>query len=43
VVIAVGVLIVAAGGTATLTGANNILELTNLVGIAVMFAGFLLA
>lgn len=43
VVIAVGVLIVAAGGTATLTGANGILEVTNLVGIAVMFAGFLLA
>ncbi len=43
VVIAVGVLIVAAGGTATLTGANGILEVTNMVGIAVMFAGFLLA
>lgn len=43
VVIAVGVLIVAAGGTATLTGASNILEVTNLVGIAVMFGGFLLA
>lgn len=42
VVIAVGVLIVAAGGTATFTGASGILELTNLVGIAVMFAGFLL-
>lgn len=43
VVIAVGVLIAAAGGTATLTGANGILEVTNLVGIAVMFVGFLLA
>ncbi|HEY8655748.1 MAG TPA: hypothetical protein VIN34_03310 [Candidatus Limnocylindria bacterium] len=42
VVIAVGVLIVAAGGTATFTGASGILELTNLVGITVMFAGFLL-
>lgn len=43
VVIAVGVLIVAAGGTVTFTGANGILETTNLVGLAVMFAGFLLA
>jgi len=42
VVIAVGVLIVAAGGTATFTGASGILELTNLIGITVMFAGFLL-
>lgn len=43
IVIAVGVIIVAYGGTATLTGASGILELTNLIGIAVMFAGFLLA
>ena len=43
VIIAVGVLIVAAGGTVTFTGANGILETTNLVGLAVMFAGFLLA
>jgi hypothetical protein len=43
VIIAVGVFIVAAGGTATFTGANGILEYTNLVGVAVMFAGFLLA
>jgi len=42
VVIALGVLIVAAGGTATFTGGSGILELTNLVGICVMFAGFLL-
>lgn len=42
VVIAVGVLIVASGGTATFTGASGILEFTNLVGICVMFAGFLL-
>ncbi len=42
VVIAVGVLIVAIGGTATFTGASGVLELTNLVGISVMFAGFLL-
>ncbi len=43
VVIAVGVLVVAAGGTATFTGASGILEVTNLVGVSVMFVGFLLA
>jgi hypothetical protein len=42
VVIAVGVLIVAAGGTATFTGASGVLEVANLVGLSVMFAGFLL-
>jgi len=42
VIIAVGVFIVAAGGTATFTGASGVLELANLVGLAVMFAGFLL-
>ncbi|MFN2519764.1 MAG: hypothetical protein ABR525_01825 [Candidatus Limnocylindria bacterium] len=42
VIIAAGVLVVAAGGTAAFTGAGGILETTNLVGIAVMFAGFLL-
>jgi hypothetical protein len=42
VIIAVGVLIVAAGGTATFTGASGVLELANLVGLSVMFAGFLL-
>jgi hypothetical protein len=42
VVIAVGVLIVAAGGTVTFTGASGVLELANLVGLSVMFAGFLL-
>lgn len=42
IVIAVGVLIVAVGGTATFTGASGVLEFTNLVGISVMFAGFLL-
>ena len=41
-VIALGVLIAAAGGTATFTGASGILELTNLAGVSVMFAGFLL-
>jgi hypothetical protein len=42
-VIAVGVLIVAYGGTATFTGASDILESANLVGVSVMFLGFLLA
>ena len=41
-VIAVGVLIVAAGGTVAFTGASGILELTNLLGVSVMFVGFLL-
>jgi hypothetical protein len=43
IVIAVGVIIIAAGGTVTFTGANGILEYTNLVGLCVMFAGFLIA
>jgi hypothetical protein len=43
VIIAVGVLIAALGGTVTFTGASGILELTNLLGVSVMFAGFLLA
>jgi hypothetical protein len=42
-VIAAGVLIVAIGGTATFTGATGILEVTNLIGVSVMFGGFLLA
>lgn len=42
IVIAVGVLIVAAGGTATFTGASGLVDITNLVGVSVMFAGFLL-
>jgi len=41
-VIAVGVLIVAAGGTVAFTGASGILEFTNLLGVSVMFVGFLL-
>jgi hypothetical protein len=41
-VIAVGVFIVAAGGTVAFTGASGILELTNLVGVSVMFVGFLI-
>jgi len=43
IVIAIGVLIVAAGGTVTFTGASGVLELANLVGVSVMFAGFFLA
>ena len=43
IVIAAGVLIVAVGGTVTFTGASGILELTNLIGVSVMFAGFLIA
>jgi hypothetical protein len=43
VVIAIGVLIAAAGGTVTFTGASGILEFTNLLGVSVMFAGFVLA
>ena len=42
VIIAVGVLIVAAGGTATFTGASGVLEVANLVGLTVIFGGFLL-
>ena len=42
-VIALGVIVVALGGTVTFTGANGILEYTNLIGLCVMFAGFLLA
>jgi hypothetical protein len=43
IVIAVGVFIVAFGGTVTFTGAHGVLEYTNLVGLCVMFAGFLIA
>ena len=42
-VIALGVIVVALGGTVTFTGATGILEYTNLIGLCVMFAGFLLA
>jgi len=41
-VIAAGVFIVAAGGTVAFTGASGILEFTNLLGVSVMFVGFLL-
>jgi len=43
VIIATGVFIAAAGGTVAFTGASGILELTNLIGVSVMFVGFLLA
>jgi len=42
VIIAVGVFVVAAGGTAAFTGLGGVLEYTNLIGLAVIFAGFLL-
>ena len=43
VIIATGVFIAAAGGTVAFTGASGVLELTNLLGVSVMFVGFLLA
>lgn len=43
VIIAAGVFIAAAGGTVAFTGASGVLELTNLLGVSVMFVGFLLA
>jgi hypothetical protein len=42
VIIAVGVFVVAAGGTVAFTGLGGVLEYTNLIGLAVIFAGFLL-
>ena len=42
IVIAAGVLIVAFGGTVAFTGTSGILEATNLIGVSVMFVGFLL-
>jgi len=42
VIIAIGVFVVAAGGTAAFTGLGGVLEYTNLIGLAVIFAGFLL-
>lgn len=42
VVIAVGVFVIAYGGTTTLfTGAAGVVEITNLIGLTLMFAGFL--
>lgn len=42
VLIAAGVLIAAIGGTATFTGGAELIEATNLIGISLMFAGFLI-
>lgn len=42
VIIAVGVLVAAAGGTAAFTGATGIVEWTNFVGVTLIFLGFLL-
>ncbi len=41
-IIAIGVLVTAAGGTAAFTGTSGIVEITNLVGVSLMFLGFLL-
>ncbi len=43
VIIAAGVLVAAAGGTVAFTGTSGVLETTNLVGIALIFVGFLIA
>jgi hypothetical protein len=43
IIIALGVIIIALGGTVTFTGATGVLEYTNLIGVSVMFAGFLIA
>jgi hypothetical protein len=42
VVIAGGVLVAAAGGTAAFTGASGVVEWTNFVGVSLIFIGFLL-
>jgi len=42
VIIAVGVLVAAAGGTAAFTGATGVVEWTNFVGVTLIFIGFLL-
>ncbi len=42
VVIAVGVLIAAVGGTAAFTGASGVVEWTNFIGVLVIFIGALL-
>ena len=42
VIIAAGVLVAAAGGTAAFTGASGVVEWTNLVGVSLIFVGFLL-
>jgi hypothetical protein len=42
VIIAAGVLVAAAGGTAAFTGASGVVEWTNFVGVSLIFIGFLL-
>jgi hypothetical protein len=42
VIIAVGVLVAAAGGTAAFTGASGVVEWTNFAGVTLIFMGFLL-
>lgn len=42
VVIAVGVLVAAAGGTAAFTGASGVVEWTNFAGVTLIFLGFVL-
>ena len=42
VLIAAGVLVAAIGGTATFAGGSGLIEVTNLIGISLMFAGFLI-
>ncbi len=43
VLIAAGVLVAAIGGTATFAGGSGLIEMTNLIGISLMFVGFLVA
>ena len=42
VIIAAGVLVAAAGGTAAFTGASGVVEWTNFAGVTLIFVGFLL-
>jgi hypothetical protein len=42
VIIAIGVIIAAVGGTAAFTGASGIVEWTNFAGVSLIFIGFLL-
>jgi hypothetical protein len=42
VIIAAGVLVAAAGGTAAFTGASGVVEWTNFAGVSLIFVGFLL-
>jgi len=42
VIIAIGVLVAAAGGTAAFTGTSGVVEWTNFAGVTLIFVGFLL-